>query len=73
LSIEVANVERLLSENMVSELGEALNKFERLDFSIFRLNLIGDLVWALCAKPLISPLLKVQITLRMTFIVASLK
>jgi hypothetical protein len=35
--------------------------------------LISDLVWSLGTKPLISPFFKVQITLRMAFVVASLK
>ena len=73
MSIEITDVEGLLSEDLVTELGESLVQLERLNLAILLLDLIGYLVGALGAEPLVCPLLKVNITIGMTLIVASLK
>ena len=76
--IKVANVEALLAIDLVSELCETLSKLERLDDSIFMLDLIGNLVWALGSKPLVSPIFQDQIinqniTLRVSEVVTFLQ
>ncbi len=55
--IKVTNVESLLSENMISKLRKALSQAEVGNFAMFLIILIGDLVGALCAQPLICPLI----------------
>jgi len=63
--VEVSDVEGLLSENMIAELGKVLNQLKRLDFSIFFLNFIRNLVRSLSSQPLIGPLLKIEISMGM--------
>jgi hypothetical protein len=73
LGIEVANIEGLLPVDFVAEFREILVQLEGLNLSILFFYIIGDLVGSLGSQPLISPLIKLEITLRMMLVVASLQ
>lgn len=73
LLVKVADVEALLSEDLVAELGEPLVKAERFDLAILFCVLVGNLVRTLRSEPLVSPFVQVQVPLRMTFVISSLK
>lgn len=73
LFVKVSNVEALLSEYLITELGEPLMKMERFDLAILFGVLVCDLVRTLRSKPLVSPFVQVQVPIRMTFVVSSLK
>jgi hypothetical protein len=71
--VKVADVEALLSEDLITELGEPLMKVEIFDLAILLGVLVGNLVRTLSSEPLISPFVQVQVSVRMIFVVSSLK
>lgn len=71
--VKVTNVEGLLSEDFISELRKTLSQTELGYLAMFMVEFVSDLVRTLCAKPLISPLFKVQVTLRMMLVIACLQ
>lgn len=73
LFVKVADVEALLSEDLVAKLGEPLVKAERFDLAILFGVLVGNLVRTLRSEPLVSPFVQVQVPMRITFVVPSLK
>ena len=73
LLVKVAYIEALLSEDLITEFGIPLLKTERFDLPVLLGVLVGDLVRTLRSEPLVSPLVQVQVPMRMIFVVSSLK
>jgi len=68
-----ANVERLGSENLISELAWSLTNFELGEFSFFNLVFSFDLVRSFCLKPVFSPLVEIEANIFLLCIVSILE
>lgn len=55
-----ANVDSLLSVDLVAVLAESLANLEAGDDSFVVGIFVSDLVWSLCSQPLVSPILQVK-------------
>ena len=73
LLVKVAYIEALLSEDLITEFGIPLLKTERFNLPVLLGVLVGDLVRTLRSEPLVSPLVQVQVPMRMILVVSSLK
>jgi hypothetical protein len=55
IGVVEANVDALLSVDLISVLAEARSDFKARDDSILLSEFVSKLVWSFCFKPLFSP------------------
>ena len=73
IKVEETDVDRLLSEYLVTEFAEALSDFEGGDDSIVMREFVTNFVWSFSSKPFVGPGFEIKITVFNSFIITLLK